>query len=206
MGEALAVSHAWLRDCARNVYSQFGEDGVVDAIFKVIQPANRWCFECGAADGIFFSNTRRLVCDGWDAVLVEADQDTYRRLCENTKGHLKARAICDRLTEIDPLLRSVGAPHGIDLAVIDVDGQDYHLFNSMLRFRPRVAIVEFDPNADPDFIPDIGGAGQAGLAAIRKLAMGRFYTEVYRSWCNLVLVSQPLDRLLNLTPEGSLPC
>lgn len=200
------MSFEWLRAAERNSYSQFGEDGVIEAIFKVLRPANRWCFECGANDGIFFSNTRKLLRDGWDAILVERDQALYHRLYENTAAFgERARAVCEKVERLDPILEAFGAPRDIDLVSIDVDGQDYYLFNSLLRFEPRVVIVEYAPNIDGDFIPDLDGEGQAGLAAMRKLASGRFYTEVWRSWCNLVLVRQPLDRLLSLGPGGQLP-
>lgn len=196
------MSFAWLGAEARNVHSQFGEDGVVDAIFRRIGMANRWCFECGATDGLFFSNTRRLLREGWDAILVESDPEAFWRLeanCAPFGG--RARCVNAVADALDPVLASAGAPLDIDLVVIDVDGQDCHLFNSMLRFRPRVVIIEFDPNAEPDFIPDLGGTGQAGLAATARLAAGRFYTPVFRSWCNLILVAQPLDQQLDTEIE-----
>lgn len=191
------MSLDWLRAEARNEYSQFGEDGVVDAIFKVIAAENRWCFECGASDGFFFSNTRRLIRQGWTGVLVEQDQATFRRLMQGYEGSgYRPHLLCDRIEELDPILAHFGAPLDIDLAVIDVDGQDFYLFNSLLIYRPRVVIVEFDPIADPEFIPERGGAGQAGAAAMARLAAGKLYAEVFRSWCNLVLVRQPTHRLL----------
>lgn len=196
------MSFAWLANEARNVFSQFGEDGVVDAIFRRIGAANRWCFECGATDGLFFSNTRRLLRDGWDAVLVEGGPAAFRRLEENCEPFgERARCVNALANALDPVLAAAGAPLDIDLVVIDVDGQDYHLFNSMLRFRPRVAMIEFDPNAEPDFIPDLGAPGQAGIAATARLAAGRFYTPVFKTWCNLILVAQPLDQLLRTEAE-----
>lgn len=190
----------WLGNVAANSYSQFGEDGVLQAIFSVIQPANKWCLECGAADGLFFSNTRRLIEQGWNAVLIEAEQAAFARLEENSKD-FGTRVRCvhgrvDATNTLEDILSHYAAPTDIDLAIIDVDGQDYYLFNSLLRYRPRVVVIEFDPNTDEDFIPSLGGVGQAGVRAINRLAGGRFYTEVYRNWCNLVLVKQPLDRLL----------
>lgn len=197
------VSFRWLRDEARNVYSQFGEDGVIEAIFKRITPANRWCFECGAADGLFMSNTRRLIRDqGWTGILAEADPAIFRRLAWNCQD-LDVHLIPERVTDLDPVLRRAGAPTDIDLAIIDVDGQDYYLFNSLMRFRPRVVVIEFAPNAlDPEFIPERGGDGQAGVEAIRRLGAAKFYTEVFKNWCNLVFVAHPLDRLLEAR-EGS---
>lgn len=190
----------WLSERAANLNSQFGEDGILEAIFSVIHPSNKWCFECGASDGLFFSNTRRLIEQGWSAVLVEAEQAAFARLEENSKS-FGSRVRCvhglvDKTNTLDDILGHYAVPADIDLAIIDVDGQDYYLFNSLLRYRPRVVVIEFDPNADEDFIPILGGLGQAGARALCRLASGKFYTMVHRNWCNLILVKQPLDRLL----------
>lgn len=194
----VAPQFAWLNGCARNNTSQYGENGIIDAIFGRIWPANKWCFECGAADGIFFSNTRHLIKAGWDAVLVEADHDAYRRLLANTDQFgPKTRRLCEKVDQVDPILANFGAPEDIDLVVLDTDAGDIHLFNGMLQYRPRVVVIEFDANAtDPEFLPDIGEAKQAAATATARIAAGRFYTEVWRSWCNMVLVRQPMDLML----------
>ena len=63
-----------------NIYSQFGEDGVLAEIFKRIGATNKQCFECGAADGKWFSNSRRLIDEGWSAALIEADPVNWKEL------------------------------------------------------------------------------------------------------------------------------
>ena len=50
-----------------NVHSQFGEDGLLAVLFERIGTENRWCFECGASDGLIYSNTKVLRDDGWSA-------------------------------------------------------------------------------------------------------------------------------------------
>jgi len=196
------MSFAWLEAKARNVFSQFGEDGVIDAIFRTIRPANQWCFECGAADGIFMSNTRRLIRHEWHAILVEADHDNFRRLHANCQKYPRAKLVCEKAEALDPLLAKMGAPIDIDLVVIDIDGQDYYMLNSLLHYRPQVVVVEYDPTCDPEFIPDLDGEGQAGLEAMRRLAAAKFYTAVFRTWSNLILVKQPLDQLLDMESEA----
>ncbi len=43
-----------------------------------------WCAECGAWDGMFLSNTYRLIKNkAYKAVLIEGDKKKYRKLCEN---------------------------------------------------------------------------------------------------------------------------
>lgn len=195
-----------LEQCAANRYSQFGEDGILAAVFNAVKPQNRWCFECGATDGIFFSNTRNLIEQGWNGILVEGDPDAFKRLVENNK-EFGDRVSCANTwlgkdATLDQVLNICKAPTDIDLVVIDVDGQDYHIFNSILAYRPRVIMLEFDPlREDPHFIPTIGGKGQAGLAACKRLAVGRFYQPVCETYCNLILVRKPLQQLLIQTAE-----
>lgn len=196
---------AWLTGRAYNKYSQFGEDGIIEAIFQRIGPANRWVMECGAADGLFFSNSRKLIEDGWSAVLIEGDKDLYARLEDtyafrNPKGgavHLYKSMItaCGNCT-LEGTLEHAQAPLDLDLAVIDVDGQDYWLFNSLLKYKPRVVMVEFDPNAEPGFIPPVDGDGQAGLDAVIKLGVGKYYYPVCATACNVIFVRQELVGLV----------
>lgn len=203
------LNFEWLNDTAFNTYSQFGEDGIIDAIFSIIRTENRWCLECGAADGLFFSNTRWLIeQEDWHAVLIEADTAAFQKLVNNCEG-CGERVTCVNAAvgdncRLETILHQAGAPIDIDLVVIDVDGQDYHLFNSLLQYRPRVVVVEFGHGCPTDFVPSIGGEGQAGLEAMQRLAVGRLYTEVARTLTNLILVRRPLDRLLSGTREAML--
>lgn len=212
----------------KNVYSQFGEDGCLEAIFSKIAVENKWCFECGATDGVFFSNTRRLVEQGWQAVLVEVNGKHFERLralCDPDGIAVRAelteafgvryatpqftlwrcKATTEGETSLDAILKASYAPTDIDLVVIDVDGQDYHLFNTLLDYQPRVVICEYDPNEDVDYIPTIGGDGQAGERAIHHVALARGYQVVCKTWCNLICVRNDLCHLLGEDVETRSP-
>lgn len=192
----------WLNDKAYNAYSQWGEDGVLEAIFSTILVKNQWCLECGAADGLFFSNTRRLIEKGWRGVLIEADDAEFDRLvANNSRDGLGDRTTCvhgkiGKDHTLESVLQKVGAPIDIDLVVIDVDGQDFHLFNSLLKYRPRVVVVEYSMTEHIDFIPTIGGPGQAGQRALMKLGIGKLYMPVWESMTNVIFVHQSLCQLL----------
>lgn len=192
----------------KNLYSQFGEDGIIEAIFNKIGTANKWVMECGAADGIFFSNSRKLIEEGWSALLIEADEKQFEKLAQRYLENPRItcynyRAVPTGAYSLDTLLAKAEAPTDIDLVVIDIDGQDFHVFNSLLKYRPRVVIVEFDPNTHPDFIPEIGGAGLAGRDAIIRLGIGKLYTPICQTWCNAIFVRQDLVRLLEGESESA---
>jgi hypothetical protein len=183
---------------AVNYYSQWGEDGVIAEVFDRIGTANKWCLECGAGDGLFLSNTRRLIEAGWTGVLVEADASKAERLSANSAPHT---AHCFNVTigaedRLDDILASCSAPTDIDLAVIDIDGQDFYAWLAMLKYRPRVVVIEYDPWVDPEFLPTLGGKGQAGLHRITGLGYGKQYRPVWKSMTNMMFVSHPLEEML----------
>lgn len=204
---------AFLQSVERwNVYSQWGEDAILAAIFERIGTANRWCCEVGAADGLFFSNTRLFITNGWSAVLVEADKSAYCQLVDLCKGDIpRIRPILATVTAnghqtIDGILGDLrpSVPRDLDLLSIDVDGQDYYLFNSLMKFQPRVVVVEYAPDADRMFIPPLNGPGQAGIDAVRYVAEARGYEVVVATKTNLICVRKDLaGKLIDDAPEAS---
>ncbi len=174
-----------------NVYSQFGEDGVLREVFNRIGTTNRQCFEVGAADGKWFSNSRRLIDEGWRAVLIEAEPSNWPELDKLdgervTVVHGKVKP--DGPDSLDSILTQCKFDAQPDLGVIDVDGQEFYLWNGMLRFRPRVMVVEYDGHGPANFVPDLNGKGQAGLAAICSIAVSKGYISVATTPTNAIFV------------------
>lgn len=182
----------WLQGKQRNDTSQFGEDGLIEAVLAKIGETNRWCFEVGAADGLFYSNTKRLRDAGWYAVLIEGDRSQAAK-CEAYASH-RVHVVTEKVSRysLDPILAGGGAPIRLDLGVIDVDGQDYWVWEGLRDFRPRVMLVEYlylnDNFTDPNFIPPLDGQGQAGRDAIIALGKAKGYVAVASTFCNLLFV------------------
>ena len=81
----------WLEDRAYNVYSQFGGTASWPQSLKS-WGRNKWVLECGASDGVFFSNSRKLIEEGWFGVLVEADPAQFEKLTALYASTLKPSA------------------------------------------------------------------------------------------------------------------
>lgn len=62
-----------LNSYQKNIYSQFGEDGIIQRIFEILPVTDeKWCVELGAWDGIYLSNTHHLIKNKqWNGVLIE---------------------------------------------------------------------------------------------------------------------------------------
>lgn len=178
----------WLRGTASNTYTQFGEDGLIQACLDHIGTTNRQCFEIGAADGRFFSNTLRLREDGWRAVLIESNRNAYDVL----QRDFGTTSVCiyETCTDLDATLDTTGIHHAPDLGIIDIDGQDYWLWHDLRKARPRVMLVEIFPPDDekPEPARGAGPEHQAGLNAIKRLGIEKDYTLVARTHCNALFI------------------
>ena len=138
-----------LVDFSSNVYSQFGEDGVIRKIFEIIGIKSKVCVEFGAWDGFHLSNTANLWTKSWKGVLIEGNKKRFRCLVENVKAYdcICIQSFVDSKGEssLESLLVMHGITTTIDLLSIDIDGNDYYIFESLREIRPRVIICEYNP-------------------------------------------------------------
>lgn len=140
-----------LRSYGRSITSERGEDGILEKIFEIIGEESRWCVELGALNGVHGSNVWHLIKErGWSGVLIEADHTYFEKL--QTEYNEMPRAHCinafvsfEGSTSLETLLSHTPLPHTFDLFSLDVDGNEYHLWDSMTTYRPRVMLVEFNP-------------------------------------------------------------
>lgn len=149
----LKKSSRWLNAFAGDVYSQTGEDGILERALSIFPTRTRWCVEFGAWDGKYLSNTFRLVeRENYNVVLIEGDGKKYRALC--SEYPFRDRAIFEnRLVGwskddgLDRILEKHPVPLDFDLLSIDVDGNDYHIWKATEKFRPKLVLIEFNPTA-----------------------------------------------------------
>lgn len=196
---------------AGNVTSQNGEDGILAEIFQRIGERSRWCFEVGAWDGEHLSNTCQFWRDrGWSAVLVECNAESFAGLARKAVSCPQIHALHRRVTpqgndSLDALLREAGAPREIDLVSIDIDGNDYYLFEALRDFAPRVVIIEHNPTIPPELeLVQKPGASRArfgaSAGALVALAKRKGYGLAALTWCNCVFVRDDLFPALGFPP------
>lgn len=190
MGQQQSIRYTphvnWLRDKALNVYTQFGEDGLIAACLQKIGETNRHCFEIGAADGSFFSNTLILREQAWYAVLIEGNEKLYDKL--RADYGTESTCIHRLCTDLDAVLRETNIDPTPDLGIIDIDGQDFWMWSDLQDVRPRIMLVEISTRGHAEPPPERGGEGQAGIDAIRHLGESKGYTLVAETFCNALFV------------------
>lgn len=120
----------------RNVTSQAGEDGLIARIFSMMGTANTWCVEFGAWDGKHFSNSWNLLANKtWHGVLIEGDAARCEQMKETHPDRQRVHAVnrfvgLDGPARLDAILVETPAPLDFDLLSIDVDGLDWHIWDS----------------------------------------------------------------------------
>ena len=69
-----------------NIYSQNGEDGVIQEVSRELNIDIGTCIEFGASRGKDNSNTYSLVEKNWRALYIESDKNRFNDLIETTKN------------------------------------------------------------------------------------------------------------------------
>ncbi len=144
-------NNQYLNRYRADVASQYGEDGIIKKIFKVIGTKNKQCVEFGAWDGKKFSNTYNLIMNhGWSGVLIEGNPTRFKDLIKNYKNNKKTMCInkyvgSNSNQNLDHILIDTPIKKDFDFLSIDVDSIDYHIFRAFVKFKPRVVVIEFNP-------------------------------------------------------------
>lgn len=135
------------------VFSQFDEDGVILFLLAVAGPGPRKFVELGAGDGVFASNCANLAVNlGFHGLFAEAREgqvEVGRRFYArhpDTKDEppVFASAFLTR-ENVNDIVRSAGLEGEIDLLSIDVDGNDYWLWEALDCVSPRFVVIETHP-------------------------------------------------------------
>lgn len=159
-------------------HSQFGEGGIIAKVFETIGERNRWCVEFGAWDGLYLSNTASLLEHGWAGVLIEGDRRRFADLRRNWGARSDVITLNRRIgiTEntLEAALLETGTPEEFDFLSIDVDGDDYYLWESLRRLRPRVVVIEanFSFPFNVEFVQRPGSRTRIGSSALSLYYLG----------------------------------
>lgn len=136
-----------LSDVEFRGFSQWGEDGIIDWLLERLPGIPETFVEFGVGDYresntrllLFLRNWRGLVMDGSD-VHVESiqAQDIYWRYDLTAK-----RTFIDR-DNINQLIASSGVQGDIGLLSVDIDGNDYWVWQAVEVVRPVVVVCEYN--------------------------------------------------------------
>lgn len=185
-----------LRNFEEKVFSQNGEDGILREIFRRIGTTSRFCVEFGIEDGTE-NCTRRLVeQDGWTGVWLEGSAESVARARERFAAHpVRIENAFIDAQNIEPLFDGTGVPGEPDLLVIDIDGNDFWVWQAIRAYTPRVVVIEYNGSFgrvadwvlpyDPVHQWDYSNRYGASLSALARLAAEKGYALVGCDSCGV---------------------
>lgn len=138
---------------AKNIFTQNGDDGIIEKLLKDLKITTGVVVEFGAWDGIYLSNVYNLWrYKNFKALLIEGDSNKANEMLKLSEKFDNVECMnCfvspDRSNEycLDNLLKQSSFNINNDnlvLISIDVDSCDYHIFESLTEFSPKIIVIE----------------------------------------------------------------
>lgn len=194
----------------RRVFSQNGEDGVLAELLRRVGISNRWFVEFGIETGLEGNCVFLADVMGWSGLFMEPDGDAAWVLARKYAANpaiATTRALVTPET-IESLLADAGVPNEIDVLSIDVDGNDYWIWQALESYSPRVVVIEYNAQwpldarwvqpYDPERVWEGTDNYGASLGALRSLGESKGYRFVHTELTgnNAFFVREDLDAVL----------
>lgn len=188
--------HAPINHHEMKAYSQNGEDGILLYIFSRIGTTNRQFIEFGIGDGSECNAANLVINFGWQGLMLDnsaGNVQKARAFYQERAGQVKIVEASVTKENINRLFKQQAVQGELDLLSIDIDGNDYWVWQAIDVVQPRVVVMEYNATFgaeraisttyDPTFNylekhPGFGFYHGASLAALTKLAQEKGYMLV----------------------------
>jgi hypothetical protein len=141
-----------LNDYEYKIFSQWGEDGIIQKLINSLEIPNKTFIEFGIQNFIE-SNCRYLLKNSnWSGIVIDAnlqDINSLKSSEEYWKYDLTAiHGFIDQ-NNINNIFNNAGISGDIGLLSVDIDGVDWWILDAIDSVSPRILIVEYNPNFGP---------------------------------------------------------
>ncbi len=131
------------------VFSQFEEDGKLLFIFSVLGMTTKTFVEIGSDDGVNSNSANLYFNFGWHGLFIDGNHQSIKRGIKFFAKYphpwfYKPTFVCAKVTRenVNDLIRNAGYTGEIGLLSIDIDGNDYWVWDALTVADPQVVIIE----------------------------------------------------------------
>ena len=152
------VASCDLRLAEHRIFSQNGEDGVIDALVRILGSGGGnsrsmpFFVEFGVGDG-WSCNTRLLAeVRDWEGLYIEVDRDDFDKLSHRYRFSDAVTCVNASVTpeNVSEIFRAAGVPGRFGVLSIDIDGQDFWVWKALSDdFQPDIVVIEFNAEHEP---------------------------------------------------------
>lgn len=129
-------------------FSQWGEDGILQFLLRHVEVERKVFVEFGADGYNSESNTRFLLTnDNWTGLVIDGSEETIRAVRSSTSYFLydlRVAAAFITTGNINRLLSENGIGGEIGILSIDVDGNDYWIWEAINVVSPAIVVIEYN--------------------------------------------------------------
>ena len=135
------------------VFSQWGEDGIIQFLLRHVEVEKKVFVEFGVEDYTEANTRFLLVNDNWSGLVFDSGGENMARL-RNSRLYwmydLKAVQAFVTRENINSLLAENGVVGEIGLLSIDIDGNDYWVWRAVEVISPVIVVIEYNHRFGPE--------------------------------------------------------
>ena len=141
-----------LNDNEFKVFSQFGEDGIIQFLINKTKTQKKNFIEFGV-ENYEEANTRFLLeNDNWSGLVLDSDENHINYIKKQDyywRYNLKAKKCLITKNNIDEAIKQSSLSDSLGLLSIDVDGNDYWIWEAINSCNPDIVIIEYNARFGP---------------------------------------------------------
>ena len=129
------------------VYSQWGEDGILQFLIKNVDIRRKIFVEFGVENYVEANTRFLLVNNNWSGLVIDSDKENIQYIKNDSiywKYNLKATCEFIQRENINKILVDNGVTGDIGLLSIDIDGNDYWIWDAIDAVTPAVVLIEYN--------------------------------------------------------------
>ncbi|WP_460672809.1 hypothetical protein [Larkinella ripae] len=150
MGKLLSLQQTAvqsLQDAEYKVFSQYGDDGIIQYLIKTVPIRSRSFVEFGVETYVE-SNTRfLLINNNWKGLVLDGSTENIAYIQSDRffwQHHLIAKQAFITAENINSLLADNGFAGTLGLLSIDIDGNDYWVWKAIQAVDPDIVVAEYN--------------------------------------------------------------
>lgn len=130
------------------VFSQSNEDGLIQYLIRKVEIPNKTFIEFGVSDYAECNTRFLLLNNNWSGFVMDGSEANIKSLVNSSvywQHDINAEAAFITKENINGLLEKSGFDKEIGILSIDIDGNDYWIWETIDCINPRIVICEYNP-------------------------------------------------------------
>lgn len=136
-----------IKDYEVKIFSQFGEDGIINFLIKELNIKNKKFIEIGT-ENYEESNTRFLLeNNNWQGLIVDGSEKNINYIKNQSyywRQNILAKYSFITRENINQIIKDFTVNDDVGLLSIDIDGNDYWIWEKINIIKPSMVVIEYN--------------------------------------------------------------